>query len=569
MNHMHAKSVDSAVFDRAVIITSQPWAAELEQALTERVGRQRTHRPTTLLTLLAVTALESGGTILLTGAVSAATRLSVTQRHQIDLTGPVYVQQLSRLLGDIESALKPRINLRTGEIREPRYPHPLEMLCTQIIISVIPNRLPATTTQAIDSTDIESYSARRSWSSDGKPDVAPGGLPEKAADEKKRRSPATPGWPKLGMDGRHQHTIDPEVREGYRSGKGRAPKGIFLGFDAHISVDVADRGAEHRASLIRGLVLAPAGSSKADAGIRLIDAIKAAGAPVDCVINDRGYSYGKVEKWAGPLADRGVEQVIDLHATQRGVRPGPTAATIFIDGSLYSGAIPKILRTLQVPTLDSTKEEKVEITKLHDARAAYAFRPMGGPNLSARTQRYRGPAEVGTIRCPNHRKPDRKNLAKIPTTNCAPGCDCGRTITLGPDDGFQTRQRAIYGTRKWKESYGRRVAVESANALFKRHHVTIARGSLQVRGLVSYAILLSLTLAGVNASLLEVTYGYDIANPSAENCTLVARPLRTRALHRKKRDFTRPKRRTDNPAPNSSSPVSPTAWRKVSRETDA
>lgn len=465
MNHMHTKSVDAAVFDRAVIITSQPWAEELEEALTERVGRPRTHRPTTLLALLTVTALESGGTVLLTGAVSAATRLSVQQQTRIDLNGPVHVRQLSSLLHDIEASLAPRVNPRTGEVRGPRYPYPLEVLCTQIISSVIPpEQLPATATQAIDSTDIESYSARRSWSSDGKPDVTPGGLPEKAGGEKKRRCPAMPGWPKTGTDGRLQHTIDPDVKEGYRSGKGRAPKTTFLGFDAHISVDVADCGAEHRASLIRGLALAPAGSSKADAGIRLIDALRATGVPLVCIISDRGYTYGRVEKWAGPLADRGIEQVLDLHSTQRGIRPGPTAGTLFIDGGLYSAAIPKTLRNLPVPTLDSTKEEKVEITKLHDVRAAYAFRPMGGPNLAARTQRYRGPAEAGTIRCPNHRKPQRKNVAKIPTTTCSPGCDCGRTITLGPNDHFQTRQRPIYGTRKWKESYGRRVAVSPSRA---------------------------------------------------------------------------------------------------------
>lgn len=88
-----------------------------------------------------------------------------------------------------------------------------------------------------------------------------------------------------------------------------------------------------------------------------------------------------------------------------------------------------------------------------------------------------------------------------------------------------------------------------------------------MRGLVGYAILLSLTLAGVNASLLEVIYDYDIVNPPAEGCALMARPLRTNALHRKKRDFTRPRRRTDRPAPTAVPTTSITAWRNISSET--
>jgi hypothetical protein len=38
---------------------------------------------------------------------------------------------------------------------------------------------------------------------------------------------------------------------------------------------------------------------------------------------------------------------MDLHKTQRGVRPGPVAGLIWVDGHLYSSAMPERLRTLE------------------------------------------------------------------------------------------------------------------------------------------------------------------------------------------------------------------------------
>lgn len=38
---------------------------------------------------------------------------------------------------------------------------------------------------------------------------------------------------------------------------------------------------------------------------------------------------------------------LDLHKTQRAVRPGPAAGMIWVDGSLYSSALPEKLRALE------------------------------------------------------------------------------------------------------------------------------------------------------------------------------------------------------------------------------
>lgn len=48
--------------------------------------------------------------------------------------------------------------------------------------------------------------------------------------------------------------------------------------------------------------------------------------PRPCV--DRGYCYLKPEHWARPLDEREVQQVFDLHPSQRVQHPGPIPGTI-------------------------------------------------------------------------------------------------------------------------------------------------------------------------------------------------------------------------------------------------
>lgn len=154
------------------------------------------------------------------------------------------------------------------------------------------------------------------------------------------------------------------------------------------------------------------------------------------------------------------------------------------------------------------------------------------------------------MRCANHPASERL-YARYHTTACAKGepCDCGTTVTLGPDDLLNLRQRVLYGTTRWKASYGRRSAVESTNACLKVHHARLARHSTRVRGTERNCILVAFILAAVNASLLLTRYGYDVGNPPPDHPERIAplpqtRP--TKALHRQ-RAFRRPSRAQATP----------------------
>lgn len=136
------------------------------------------------------------------------------------------------------------------------------------------------------------------------------------------------------------------------------------------------------------------------------------------------------------------------------------------------------------------------------------------------------------------------SVERRPLTGCVEGveCGCGATIMLGPDDELGTRQRPIYGTRAWAESYGRRNAVESANALIKVHYAQLGRGSIRAFGQLAHGLLVSIILSTVNIALLDSVYGIEAGQPLPNDTRIVAREPRTEALHRGPRAFRRPAR---------------------------
>ncbi|PPI32762.1 hypothetical protein [Rathayibacter toxicus] len=119
------------------------------------------------------------------------------------------------------------------------------------------------------------------------------------------------------------------------------------------------------------------------------------------VLVDRGHSYETERNWADRLCGRDIEQVFDLHSNQKRVRPAPDPRVIYIDGQLFTAAIPAYLKKLPAFAIGMTVEEKAALTKQYDEHSKWTFKRMGGPDLARRTQRYRGPALAGTVRRPN------------------------------------------------------------------------------------------------------------------------------------------------------------------------
>lgn len=374
-------------------------------------------------------------------------------------------------------------------------------LCTA---AAFPNdEQPRSTAFALDSTDLETWAARRSWARE--PDVDTSQGEEIPADAHSDPSFTTPGWPRIGHDGRLQHSIDPDAREGYRSGKGMRRKDVFLGFDEHIITHTSQLGAEPIPHVALGLVTAPAGSSKAAAGLIGLDALREVGHDVKDVLVDRGYSYLKQDAWALQLRARGMEPTHDLHTNQRGVRPGPIPHTVWIDGTVFVDCMPEKLQNLAGFSLRMTPAQKAELHAEYDKRAAYAFGTMGDRDPVTGAQRFRGPALRGTVRCPNYPPSMRKGFDR-PTMTCEKNepCACAKTFTLQATDYARERQQFLWGTTEWAASYARRVAIESLNAELRTNRgIHLHRGYIRSRGAAKNHLLMAFTLTGLNVRILR------------------------------------------------------------------
>lgn len=555
------------IFRRARHIATRPVLREIGEAMTAKTGRPRTHSWDTLFTLLAIAAVNSKNDLLMADAVRAGTVLTPEQKAYLEdvldegstrlgLKRAVSYRQMESALASLAGAFQFRVNVDTGEVDLPRVSMSLDTFTSRLVSEVLPRKLRRSTTIALDSTDAESHFARQSWTPGKTSDAVDGALPEKDVELPEKRS-NNPGYPKRGIDGRFIHCYDDDVREGYRAGKNFGRKELFLGFDLHLATTVPELGADGFASLIIGLVVRPAGDAKGEAGIALIDSMNEAGLPTSTVLADRGYTYLVAENWADQLMERGIEQVFDLHGNQRKTEPGPFDGTIWVDGAVFSDALPMNLRKLPGFHYGQTTAEKVELVAKYDQREPYAFKPHGSPNLKERKQRVRGPAQDGRLRCPNFPGSMRQDLSR-PQTNCAPGaCSCGRAPTLGPHDQTRERQRVRFGTTAWSQSYGRRAGIESANAGLKTHQAKLNRGSTRVLGRTRATILLAFIIAAANIRILLDCYGFDPGLPHADDVDVRPLPTTSKAAHRK-RPFARRKDRS--PVQPTGPPVDPPDW---------
>ncbi|WP_407319951.1 hypothetical protein UQW22_05755 [Isoptericola halotolerans] len=299
---------------------------------------------------------------------------------------------------------------------------------------------------------------------------------------------------------------DPDAGWVKRRATHRRPTEFCAGYELHLATYVPQIDGEQLPVLCAGMALRPGVTDRNGAALALVHAVMNHG-PVREALFDRGFTMAKGENFARPLRILGIDVVLDLHTTQRGCRPGPVPGTLWIGGSLYSDAIPENLRRIDPPRIGQTAAERARIRELFDAREAYRFTPHSRHNETLGTQRYKGPALAGHVRCPNTPASMRRSHA-LPTTTCAPGSECGCGITpTVPDTLHQKdRQRLPWQSTAWSRSYHRRNRVENLNSRIRVHDADVNHGFIQVRGLNPTALLLAFALTAYNTRELHRWY---------------------------------------------------------------
>ncbi|WP_336792183.1 hypothetical protein [Gordonia malaquae] len=358
---------------------------------------------------------------------------------------------------------------------------------------------------SVDSTDYESWGRIQAYWAKGI-DPAPTAHDEPEDPPAKRKSGRSL-WPILRDDGRFQRTKDPDARDGHRSSHNNRSSGPFVGYDLNLAVNTRAFNSEHTVpNYIVGASLTPAGFHHGRAALPIIDHILAQGHTITDIPADRAYNSSVPKFWTGRLRELGIDPVFDLKITQRASRPGPIPGTVVIDGTLFTDALPRHLRSLPAHSSTPDAASHAELAKRYDERFnLYGYKPMTRANSK---QRLRGPVRAdrasSPIRCPNTPFSMRGSQDR-PTTSCSEGCGCNGTVTL--DDSYlpNIRQRHPYGTTKWLKDYHRGNAVESANSQL-RGGQPFVRGYTRVFGLIKTAFLLGFTIFAHNHACIVNHY---------------------------------------------------------------
>ncbi|WP_284753515.1 hypothetical protein [Arthrobacter sp. efr-133-R2A-120] len=406
---------------------------------------------------------------------------------------------LEKLLARFTVDGEPWVDPATGEILSEKATRGnvsrFDVLLNSMIAEAIHDSVPSPIGIAIDGTGVEAYAVRH-WKIRGQPEQ------ERMKPEKK---PAT----KAGKEESQEwSSVDPDAHLGKKTATENHPKEMFFGYEAHFGVDANPKGTLDAPRVIRSFVLVPASSSRAEAGLTSLDIVKKiAGAAyrLTTVYADRGYSILKATNWQLPLWSRNLRQVCDLTINQRTTMSSTRPGTIYIDGGLFTMAIPKRLYELDssaAPNINAAEKERR--AKLYDERSHYAYHPHGARNPENGHQRYKGPATAGKLRCPNNAQSMRLGYEN-PETDCTPGepCGCSGTFTLVPDDHARESQWPLYGTTSWVKQYAARNAVESFNADVRTNKLSWRRGYVKTFTRPRTAFLLALSLASLNFRIVR------------------------------------------------------------------
>lgn len=405
-----------------------------------------------------------------------------------------------------------RVNLDTAEVDPcpsgcPFLDLSADELAVTIVQAALPRAFRRTRGIAVDGTDVESYAVPY------------------------RFGHSTPEG---------QVCADPDARWGKRTPTDRRPSEHYVGYELHLATYVAAVGEDEGPRVCAGMALRPGVQDRAGVAVALTRAIQKFGA-VDGGLFDRGYTMASAERFARPMRHLGVAVTMDLHTNQRGTNPGPIPGTLWLDGHLYSVALPLPLRKLTPPKIGDTAAAKARLRDVFDAREPYRYIPHSRHDGVLASQRFKGPALSGRLRCPN--APASMRLgAHLPTTTCKPGteCGCGTTVTVADTDRERDRQPLPWQSTAWATSYNRRTYAETLNARIRFTDANLNRGFIQILDRHSTELLLAIYLARYNAvELFRWSTSHDQPEPWAEQ---LGEPPDTRPMGRATRTARRHRR---------------------------
>jgi len=294
---------------------------------------------------------------------------------------------------------------------------------------------------------------------------------------------------------------------GYKTGKdGRTDVGF--GYHQHTIVRVPDDGApaDSEPLAVDAFAVTPANADVVEVSLELVDRIRARH-PFKLLLGDLLYSNLRADRWAYPLAQRGVEQALRLRSDQHKI--------VDIQGAkmqhawLHCPAAPMDQRPLPEDSANDQRWDEIH-TEVEAFKRHWAFARKEAGLGTSLTSKWICPARDGRVGC--YARPESVQTAIdlgqpliTPPTDwhdrtCCTGMSIDFTPVLtDPNHHRKIAQREYVGSRRWRRKTKRRSLVEGVFGIMKNpSRQRLRRGQNRLPGLAMATLV-----AGVKAALFN------------------------------------------------------------------
>ena len=328
------------------------------------------------------------------------------------------------------------------------------------------------------------------------------------------------------------HYADQEAAWGHRKGGGPGEKdALFFGYYLSLATMVQDGGGRAVPELVRRMQMGSCDHDPVPPMVRVLTSMSAGGIALGDVICDSGYAHRVEEHFALPLRAAGASLVIDLHPSDRG-NQGTHKGAIAYQGNLYCPMTPRGLFCVSPLPRGASPQE----TSAHDERVTELARFKLGRVAASDPDGYHRvgcPATMGKVRCalrPTSMTLDYTRPEVLSAPEHPPTCCTQVTISVPPAVNAKTAQRHDYASAPWRHSYARRSAAERSNARIKDPAtIDVARGWCRVMGLTPMSLFVACALVVRNVAVADA---FSERQRDAERRATVGLPPRTRRRRR-------------------------------------
>lgn len=299
---------------------------------------------------------------------------------------------------------------------------------------------------------------------------------------------------------------------GYKTGKG-GQKEVGFGFHQHTVVRTADPNSTGRPEplLVEGLVVVPANEDVVEASLRLLDRIGRR-SPITKLAGDLLYTNLKADRWAVPLAQRGIEQILAMREDGAGCVDINGAVMQF--GWMHCPAAPMDQRPL--PATFAREESDAHYDAVEEFKANWAFdRKESGLGRNP-SSKWICPSMAGRVGCWARGTDDVTVAREAGLPIITPPedwqtrpCCINKTMDFTPDPGNPHHQRKLMqreyvGTRRWRRAFNLRSSVEGAFGILKNpSRQRMRRGQNRLPGLAMANLINGLKASVFNEEQLR------------------------------------------------------------------